>query len=151
MWLKNPHSFLTMMLSQGRRQKQKANFNCFIESSSRPIKFVILFVSFKEDTVRCYPSLHPVQLQKLQFSERQREKSSIHSEIISWPQIIIQEFCQLHTEYKWIQEHCTLSRGDKGKTDKQKLLKKKKVHIATYEVIEKKAQRQKERYLSSSL
>ena len=128
MWLKNPHSFLTMMLSQGRRQKQKANFNCFIESSSRPIKFVILFVSFKEDTVRCYPSLHPVQLQKLQFSERQREKSSIHSEIISWPQIIIQEFCQLHTEYKWIQEHCTLSRGDKGKTDKQKLLKKKSSH-----------------------
>lgn len=129
------------MLSQGRRQKQKANFKCFIESFSRPIKFVILFVSFKEDTVRCYLTPHSVQLQKLQFSEGQREKSSIHSEIISRSQIIIQEFCQLQTEYKWILEHCTLSRGDKGKADKQKLLKKKKkIHIATYEVIEKRAQ-----------
>ena len=127
------------MLSQGRRQKQKAKLNCFIESSARLIKFVILFVSFKEDTARRYPTPHPVQLQKLQFSEGQREKSSVHSEIISWPQIIIQEFCQLQTEYKWLQEHCTLSRGDKVKTDKQKLLKK-KIHIATYKVIIKTAQ-----------
>ena len=137
-----------MMLSQGRRQKQKAKTKkqkakglCFIESSARPTKFVIPFVSFKEDTACCYPTPHSVQLQKLQFSEGQREKSSVHSEIISWPQIIIQEFCQLQTECKWIQEHCTLSRGDKGRTDKQKLLKKKKkIHIAAYKVIEKRAQ-----------